>query len=206
MIGKYHDDILAIISRNGAMGVNALQRELNIPLSTLQKYLHKQTYFRMNDERKWDLPENITSDIKSNTLSLTINVVENSILMLQSQLDEMKQSIANALAPIGTLKRGIDNLAPTPVAGKATPLDKRLSNLNDAALQYKVIVRKQKDIIPDQYLNLLINLDYVGLVFSLGAVYADEMLTGDIYGVLVGSITELSDDLLDVIKENQMEA
>ena len=205
MIDKYKDDIIVLIKKNGPMGVNALQRELDVPLTTLQKYLHRQTYFKINEDRKWDLPENVIADIKNNTLELMTNVVENSILLLKSQMDEMQLSLNNALVPISTLKRGISNLS----AGVAsTESGQKITNPHLLELikhegTLKEIFSKKKDNILEEYRNLLFNFDYIGLVRKEGEEYTKEFLEQNTYELLAGRTQILTEDTIQILKENQ---
>lgn len=85
MIKKYHDPIFKLISeREEALGVNEIAKGTELPLSTIQKYLStQQSYFRKNEDRKWDLPEKVMSDITDSSLLLAVNVLENSILLMK---------------------------------------------------------------------------------------------------------------------------
>lgn len=205
MIDKYKDDILILIKQHGPLGVNSLSKSLNIPLSTLQKYMHRQSYFKINEDRKWDLPENVISDIKSNTLSLMTNVVENNLLLLKAQMEEMALLLDNSLVPISTLKRGIDNIT-TPVADssdKTTKIDQRLLDIDDVSHKIYTVIKRQKDNIPDIYKNLLNNFDYVGMVLSLGEKLATDMIADEIYTLLTGKNTTLSEEMVETLKEYQ---
>lgn len=206
-IDKYKDDIIKLISKNGPMGVNALQRELEVPLSTLQKYMHRQTYFKINDDKKWDLPENVVADIKSNTLELMTNVVQNNILLLKSQLEEMQLTLDNSLVPINTLKRGISTIsAPVAVKSSSSDIDPRLVHFNDAYNTLKRIIKDKKANIPEEYSELLNNFDYIGLMLKEGEEYTREFLDSDIYELLMGKEDKLSEDTITILKENQKEA
>lgn len=200
---KYKDDIIKLITERGPLGVNAIQRELGMPLSTLQKYLHRQNYFKLNDDRKWDLPENVIGEIKTNTLSLMTNVVENSILLLKSQMEEMQLTIDNALSPIITLKKGVNNIA-LPVADKGNiQIDPRLVRVSDDANKYTQIVKAQKGNIPDEYKDIVFSFDLVGLVLKEGEEYVRESVMDELSAVLVGKNSTLSEELIQTLKENQ---
>lgn len=204
MTEKYKDLILPLIKQNGPMGVNALSKAVDIPVSTLQKYLHRQSYFKLTDDKKWDLPENVAADIKSNTLELMTNVVENNIQLLRSQLEEMQLTLENTLTPIGTLKRGINNIT-TPVADKSnSTIDPRLSRIMLMSTEIKRVFNKQKANIPEEYDKLLFNFDYIGLVLKDGEFYTNTFLEGEIYELLAGKEQTLSDETVEILKENQI--
>jgi hypothetical protein len=205
MYDKYKDDILKLITDNGPMGVNALSKATSIPLSTLQKYLHKQTYFKINEDKKWDLPERVATDIRTNTLELMVNMVETSILLLKSQMEELQHNVDNTLTPIATLKRGLS--AQAPVASNQTgqsTIDPRLSEIMDMKATLISIFKKQKANIPDEYESLLFNFDYVGLVLKEGKQYTQSFLEDGLYNLLSGSTDELSEDTVEILKENQL--
>lgn len=202
---KYYDDILALITERGELGVNVIARELNAPLSTMQRYLEKQTYFRKTVNRKWDVPDNVDSNLKSNTMSLMVTSVETALLLIDSQMAELQSSIQNALLPVNTLKRNMDSFI-APVAdksGKSVIIDDRLLKIDNEANKVYDIIKKQKDNIPDIYKEMLFNLDYVGMVLGMGEVYAIELLSTDVYAILAGNGDTLPEETIEAIKEYQ---
>lgn len=204
-IERYKDDILKLITTNGPMGVNALQRHLDVPTSTLQKYLHRQTYFKLNDDRKWDLPENVIGEIKTNTLSLMANVVENSLLVLQSQMEEMQHALSNTLAPMQTLKKGVNNIA-VGVADKGNiDIDPRLVKVSEEANKYLQIVKAQRANIPEEHKEIIFNFDLIALVLKEGQEYVRETVMDELSEILIGKSSSLSEELVQTLKENQKE-
>lgn len=205
MTDRYRDDITKLIATNGAMGVNELQRALNVPLSTLQNYLTKQqNYFKKTENKKWDLPENVESEVKTNTLGLMANGAENAVLLLQSQMSEIQLSITNVLTTIGTLKRGVNNVITPPVADKASNelLNHRwISQMITDLEQLALILKKKMSDIPEEYHNLLGNTDWPRLMVERGNIYFKEELSGAIADLILKNSTELPDDVLRVLKE-----
>lgn len=195
------DQILRVLSEKGALGVNALAREIGVPLSTLQKYLHNQNYFRMNDSKKWDLPERVTTDLKTNTMTLMLNSLETAILLVQSQIDETRQSIANALVPVESLKRGFKNIQ-LPVAESGNVgLHPKWSEALDMLVKFPDIIKTRKDNLSEENYDLLRNVDWYHLYLDMGANYFINVLSGDIYNLLLGETDNLSEDTLTTIKE-----
>lgn len=203
MIPKYHDPILTLLKAKGALGVNAIATETGIPLSTVQKYLDKQqTYFKKTAERKWDLPHNVQADIKTNTLELTVGVIENSILMLQSQLDEVKESLQSTLAPIGTLKRGIANVA-TPVASVQPDIDKRLIQLDIDVNDNLELIQKSKNSFESEYKSLILNMDFLGIILNYGLAYVKGPFFTEVSEVMLEKSDFLSEEVIEILKEYQ---
>lgn len=202
---KYHDDILTIITEKGEMGVNEIARAINVPLSTVQKYLERQTYFKKTERRKWDLPEHVNQDIKSDTLSLMVDSVENALKLLNAQMSEIQLSIQNSLIPVNTLKRAV-NAAITPVAGKSVNVDKKLIKLEEDAHDIEKVFKKFKDKLPEIYKDLVLNVDMVWLSISKGTEYVKGNFTQEISALLVEQSNTLSDDVLDALKLYQKEA
>jgi len=207
MTDKYKDDILKLISEKGPLGVNAIQRELGYPLSTLQKYLHKQSYFKINDDKKWDLPENHVADIKSNTLSIMTDLIETNIKLIQSQVEEIQQSLHSALSPISTLKRGVSALT-LPVADKSTniPNIHPLLFESDKNIQTALmVIKKYVQKVPEKYQDLLKNVDLYKLVIEMGSIYLNSTFNSEIASLLLEKTDELSDDMIQVLKNYQKE-
>jgi hypothetical protein len=205
MTDKFYDPIYAYITEHGETGVNVLAKELDAPLSSLQRYLERQTYFKKTVNRKWDLPTNVDTDIKTNTVSLMVDSVENALLVLNAQLTEIQSSVQNALYPVKTLKRAVSTMV-APVAGNSTKVDKRLMDIEENGDKIHNVIKKQKDKIPDNYKDLLFNMDYIGLVLSMGESYVTELLSTDVYAILAGSGTELPEETIEVLKQHQKEA
>jgi hypothetical protein len=207
VIDKYKDDILALITKNGPMGVNALQRELNVPLSTLQKYMHRQRYFRINEDKKWDTPENVTSDIQSNTLDLMVNSVENTIMLLSAQLEEIQQTTKNALIPISTLKRGVKNLSPTvanrPQSANNGEVDPFLLELDKVLKDGYVLYKKYVKVCPEEYQNLISNVDLVRLTVELGSTFVTNEISPELSALFLEKSTTLSEDTIEYLKMYQ---
>src|ERR1043165_198534 len=57
---KYYKPIEKLVQGKGPMGVNAIARELDLPTSSVQKWLDRQRYFEKTSSRKWDLPSDQT--------------------------------------------------------------------------------------------------------------------------------------------------
>lgn len=205
MIDKYKDEILVLIQEKGPLGVNAIQRELNYPLSTLQKYLHRQSYFRINDDKKWDLPENVMGEVKTTSLTLVANVIENSILLLKSQLEELQLSVDNALSPINTLKRGISAQSPS-VAAPSVKNHPLVDKIQSFVASLHESINNQKSNIPEEYRNLLLNVDLMRIMFKKGSDYFDSSFMPVFSGILLKETDVIPDEMLELIEHCQKEA
>lgn len=208
MTDKYHDQILTLISEKGPTGVNQLAKALEIPVSTMQRYLHKQTFFRMNEDKKWDLPEKVIGDVKSTSLTLVTDVIETSIMLLKSQIAELEHSVDNVLSPLNTLKRGIKGFAPAAgaVAGSSSKSDitnKHILDLDNDAQNLIKATKKYVQVCPQEYQELLINTDWYHLVTDLGYKYVKEYISPELGDLFLEQRDNLSEDTLEVIKEYQ---
>lgn len=204
---KYYDDIHTFITTHGESGVNAISKGIDVPLSTVQKYLERQSYFKKTEQRKWDLPEKVNSDIQVNTLPLMVSSVENALLLVKAQLTDMQHLIDNSVLTTHTLKRGVDRRF-TPVAAlpdKSVDMDKRLLKLQDGSIKLKEVFKKQKSNIPEEYLDMIMNYDHVGLIIKEGIEYANNILEDEVYSMLMGNARELSEETVQILKDNQIE-
>ncbi len=201
---KYYDDILTYLTNNGEAGVNELSRKLDIPLSSLQRYLDRQKYFKKTASRKWDIPERVQSDIKSNTLSLMVTGVENAIMLLDAQLDELKTNVANTLGPINTLKRGLES-ANASVAGMSCDHHPLFTKMDNQCNELMSIFKQNKNKFPEMYRDLLLNLNVHLLFLDLGREAFQTWVSGEISELIVEKTTELSDDTVELIIKYQKE-
>lgn len=205
MIKKYHDPIFNAITQAGeALGVNTIAKETDLPLSTIQKYLSSQQhYFRKTTDRKWDLPEKVNADITSDSLVLAVNVLENSILLFQSQLAEVQNSVSNLLVPTNTLKTGIQNKV-YPVANSSPKVESELLRIIlEKVDKLPGIIKKKKDNFSDEYFKLLSNTNWLDLMLDMGNNYAKEVIEPALYDLVLGNTLELDEGVLTTIKEYQ---
>lgn len=205
MIEKYHKPIFEVISRMGALGVNQIAKETDLPVSTIQAYLTKQqSYFKKNDDRKWDLPENVVSEITDNSLTLSLGVLENAILLIESQLREVVESFTNIIIPLNTLKKGLKD-KPAPVAdtipkGASPKLRELMENVGRLPT---IIKTKKSNLTPEQY-DLLLNTEWLNLILDLGANYFRDEISPSLYELLLGSTAQIPEDILDVLNQYQI--
>lgn len=202
---KYHDEILRYITEHGESGVNALAKALDIPLSTMQKTLEQQTYFKKTERRKWDLPENVIADIKSDTMTLMVSSVENALLLVKAQLTDIQDSVQNSLIPINTLKRSINSIV-TPVAAKPPNIDQRLLDLDKKVKDVRNVLKIHMENVPEEYKDLIVNLDILGLMIERGTEYLFNEAHNDLSALLTGQTDTLSDETLKMLESYQKEA
>jgi hypothetical protein len=197
------DLIMAIIEENGPQGVNALSKALDIPLSTMQKYLHNQKYFKLNDQRKWDLPQNVQTEVKADTLALQVNVLETSILLIKSQLAEITHSVETSLEPMNALKRNISNYRPSVANTSQSELPPRVKKLLEILDTLPKLIKSNKSNLSDETYQLLIKTRWVDLIIDNGSRYLNSVIEPALHDVLLGEKDELSEDALITIKEYQ---
>lgn len=201
MIQKYHDPILTVINEKGASGVNVIAQLTGIPLSTVQKYLTtQQKYFRKTQDRKWDLPEKVTTDISNNSHTLVVTGIENSFLLFKSELDALINLVDNSLIQIEQLKRVVQN-KPTPVAENT--INPRLKNLQEKMDNLPRIIKSKKENIPKELLEILLNTNWTDFTLDMGANYLNDVVEPALYSLIIGESDYLDEDLLNQIKEYQ---
>lgn len=201
MADKYRDLIIPLLQENGPLGVNALSKALNAPLSSLQQYLHRQSYFKINEDRKWDLPENVESVVKNTSLQLMTSVVDTNIKLLKSQLEETLLTLSNVTTPLDTLKRGIGNIT-TPVANKVN-IHPVLVKLDTNIKNTYIVFAKYISKVPEEYKELLKNVDLYKLSTEMGTRVVNGEFNADITSLFLERSTELSEDTIELLKEYQ---
>jgi len=199
---KYYDLILGILTEKGELGVNEIARLAELPLSTVQKYLERQTYFKKTERRKWDLPQNVTSDIKSETMTLMVASVENALMLVKAQLTETLDSVQNSILPISTLKRGISGLT-APVAAKSVDIDTLFIELDKGVKENYALFKKYISKVPEEYQEMIKNVDLARLTAELGHLYVQGDFGTEISSLMLEKTTDLSDDIVEILKEYQ---
>lgn len=203
MIDKYKDEVEKLIQTNGAMGVNALSKALDIPLSTIQKYMHRQSYFRMNVQRKWDMPTNVTTKEINEAINNFDNVIESQLSGITSLSEMLITQIKSTITILSAQKPVLTPVAALP--DKSVNIDPRLINVNEEVQKLKDVFKKQKSNIPDEYVDLLNNYDHVGLYLKEGKDYVTNMLQDELFELLTGQTQTLSEEAIQTLKDNQKE-
>jgi len=202
---KYYDLVLAYITEHGESGVNTLANAFDIPLSTMQKYLERQSYFKKTERRKWDLPENVNADIKSDTMVLMVDSVENALLLIKSQVTDLQLSLDSSLIPISTLKRGINNIT-APAATKSIDIHPSILQLNENAKITQTVFKKYVGVCPQKYQDLIKNLDLYKLIIEKGTDYLNAGFNADLTALFLEQTTDLAYDTVQLLNQYQKEA
>lgn len=198
-VDKYHDEVKALLKQNGEMGVNALSKALDMPLSTMQVYMTKQSYFIKTESRKWDLPERVAQIETKKTNDNFDTIIENQLKSVNAMFEVLMSNVKTTVTLLNSQK-------PTspPVADKAIKVDSRLTKVQEMSAQLAVIIKKQQTNIPDEYKELLFNLDYIGLILDIGEIYATKTLEEGLYGLLAGKDTTLDEEFIEILKTHQI--
>lgn len=207
---KYYNPIEGMLQKNGPMGVNAIARELDVPVSTIQKWLERQDYFVKNANRKWQLPEKseqIEQSKSSHGLTGELDPVIEAQIRSISRLHEML---------VTQLKNTVDFITEYEIKGPpqvvieeteppVADLDPRLIQLETDAKKLIEIFNKRdiKANIPEEFRALLNGYDHIGLIIKEGKDFATKFLEDEIFSLLSGRISTLSEETVGILKENQ---
>lgn len=200
---KYHDPILAVIKKNGPMGVNAIAKAIDMPLSSVQKYLDRQDYFKKTSDRKWDLPENVTENlvtaIETNRLQLIAQSLNTQSLLVGNSVDLFVSSINDLLKQISNIIPALESYK-APVANDKT-VSPLLLKLQETVSQIPLIINKNKRKLSPDYLELLTGVNWLELVINKGSIYFEENVSTEIAELLTEQREELSDEVVEVISQ-----
>ena len=204
---KKQEEIYKVLSQYGAMGVTALARELGIKnASGLHQHLNRQKFFKQNEDRKWDLPEKVINGNaeanKNKVAQLSVQTVESTIQLIRIQLEELMSHTNTLLAPISSIKKELDNKSAPPVAESAK-VHSGLIQLNENINKIPVIIKTKKEMLSEEFLDLLLNVDWMELILDNGRKFFRETIETDLYDILLGNKDELSEKALASIKEYQ---
>lgn len=193
-------DIARLIEINGAMGVNQLAKELNIPLSTLQKYLDKdQNYFKKNYTRKWELPDMSANTDMAAVADKYSNVIESQLMTMNALIETLMAQFRATVSLIDANKG-----SSPPVAGKVPDIDARVLKTDKTIKDMYALFKKYIPVCPKEYQDLLKNLDLTRLTLELGNNYMFNEFNTAITPLFTEQETELSDDMLDLLSEYQL--
>lgn len=200
---KYHDPILAVIKKNGPMGVNAIAKAIDMPLSSVQKYLDRQDYFKKTSDRKWDVPENVTENlvaaIETNRLQLIAQSLNTQSLLVGNSVDLFVSSINDLLKQISNIIPALESYK-APVANDKT-VSPLLLKLQETVSQIPLIIKKNKDKLSPDYLELLTGVNWLELVINKGSIYFEENVSTEIAELLTEQREELSDEIVEAISQ-----
>lgn len=204
MSAELHDQIKELIERHGAMGVNAIQKEIGIPLSTLQRYLDtRQNYFKKTNDRKWDLPENVSANYAAAAETNQTQVIESQLTGITATFDMLSAQIKATVMLLETFKvkpqsssvAGSSNGKPIEVKGSLADLHKLIQ------LTPKII-RTKIDYIPEEYRDLLKGMNWSDLAADVGKIRFTEF-TDVIADMIVSDIQEVPTNMIEIMEQYQ---
>lgn len=195
---QYHSQILALIEKNGALGVNAISNSTNIPLSTVQKYMHRQSYFKMNSHKKWDLPENIVANEVNASLSNFDTLIASNLTGITSLSEMLITQIKSAITLLSTQKPVYAT-----VADRSVKLDEHMDRLNIFINNLQKAIKEHMSNVPEDYLDLMRNLDISKMCIYEGLEHMTSEHLRDITDLLLGDRDILTDDSLKMIEKYQ---
>lgn len=191
-----HPVIKALLEKHGAMGVNQLAKELDIPLSTMQKYLDKQqNYFKKNHARKWVLPDSLANSEMSVATENYTQIISSQITTIDTLINTLTSQFKATLALMEANK---PNSAPVAVNHHPS-IDKLLKfseTMSKALKQYK-------NNIPEEYQDLVFNLDITDMCVNEGMNYINGN-SNELTSLLLGEVDTLSDETLKILESYQL--
>jgi hypothetical protein len=201
MNDPYHAEIRALIEKEGALGVNALSKAINVPLSTVQKYMHRQSYFKMNSQRKWDMPDKIATETIQSTVNNFETVIESQVTGITSLSDMLVAQIKSTITLLSAQK----GLSPS-VAVTSSDIHPEILELDKKAREMQMIFNKYVGKCPEEYRDLIKNLDIFRLIKEKGTIFLNEGFNVEITSLFLEKSVDLSNEVLKVLEEYQKEA
>ncbi len=195
-------DIVELIRRTGEpMGVNAISKALNVPLSTMQKRLEKSGLVK-TAQRKWDLPENVQNAAFNSTSADISSVLKTQAASVNNVLEMLQSGMS-------TLTTMINAASFTPSVASSVPnntkkIDKRVEKLIDQVEGVRLVVKEHKDKIDPEYVELVLNVDWIALMLYKGLDRFNEVYQ-DISSVILKEKDKPEDSTLDLFEMYQKE-
>lgn len=206
---KYHDPILSYLQANGRQGVNNIAKGVQLPVSSVDKFLKRQTYFKKTTDAKWDLPENVAEErsnqLETSRMGMLVQTLTAQSLIAEQSLDAFTSSINDLLTNIQTISPLLENFKP-PVAksDKATEVHPLFVKMDNNVKEYHKLLNKHMKNIPEQYVDMVKNADIVRLILERGNTFVDERILSEIGMLMMQQSEMLSDDVVDTLMEYQI--
>ena len=196
--------IAQILTVQGALGVNALAAELGVPSSSLQRYLSAQSYFKKNESKKWDLPENVESENTIQTVRLMIENAKTSIAVISSQIEGLGLRVQSQTETLELILKSLDSVSiPKPLPPVASPLDARFQVILDGESRFKGAIKAHKTNVRDpEFYKLLMGFDLVSYTLKYGTDSADLFFEQDLAPVILGENSP-SEETYSTLREHQ---
>lgn len=190
-----------LLEQNGAMGVNQLSKVLDIPLSTMQKYLDKdQNYFKKNSARKWVLPDMAANDDMSVASSNMPSIIDSQLMGMNALIETLMSQFRATVTLIEANKP-----RSTPVAGTSSNLSPELLKLDIKVKELYVVFKKYVNVCPEEYQDLIKNVDLYRLIIEKGLDYLNEGFNTELTSLFLEKDDTLSDEVLKVLESHQKE-
>jgi hypothetical protein len=200
------ETIASTLVQKGPLGVTQLATELDLPVSTLHRYLTNQKYFKQTENRKWDIPENFEVATELNTLTKMANNVHASVDLLLAQHEDLTLRITGALDALKILMKGIETFDEKRAtkSNKEHPVaDSRLVDMDKGSKSLREAVKQNKSNIPSEYYELLYNYDFISHVLTTGRDIAKDFLEKELAPIILDGDLELSEETVETLKEYQ---
>lgn len=196
------DRISNLLAQKGALGVNAIATSLNYPVSTLQRWLTAQSYFKRTADRKWALPETVEDEINSKALSILLDTAMLGLKLQATIIEDLALKVNTSLQTLETLRSNVELMKSVnpPVA---SPLDARFQMIIDGENKFKGAIKANKANISDpEFLKLLLNFDLVGYTLQYGSDSTDLFFEQNLAPVILGEV-DPTEETWEQLRENQ---
>lgn len=206
---KYHESVKRVLTEKGELGVNSIARELNMSVSTLQKYLENQSYFKKTEKRRWDLPHKVAArtinEQSTTNFELVASTITSQSVTLRSQLEAalMCLSIMDSQVMIINDTAKLALAAVPPVADKPRQIHQALLTIEENAKVMTNVIKSKLSDIPEEYQQLLLNTDWLVFIANRGVLYVNNEVAPEISNLVLKEDNELSDEVTKLLNEYQ---
>ncbi len=194
---ELHDRIILLLRDKGALGVNELAKLVDVPVSTLQKRLHTQSYFKQNDDKKWDLPQNVAESQATMTIEDFDVLISAQLTGIQSMYNMLTTQIKSVITLMSAHKP-----KPTTVAVNE-PIHSEITAIMDEMATLSNIVKKFREAFTKEEFSLLNNADWVSMRCYLGKDIFLNEVTEEIATHIQTNGDKLSEKTMNHIKDFQ---
>ncbi|HEY0769776.1 MAG TPA: hypothetical protein VGD31_05535, partial [Sphingobacteriaceae bacterium] len=139
----HHDRVLELIKEKGPLGVNELAKALSVPVTTLQRQLHNQSFFKLNNNKKWDLATNVANETVNESLKDFDSVIQSQLDGINALFGMLSSNINSTITLLSSQKALI-----RPVADTTVNIHPKLKELDKSIKDVGVVFNKYVDKVP----------------------------------------------------------
>lgn len=203
--------LAALFTELGPLGVTEIAKHTGITTSTLQRFLHNQKYYKMGEGKKWDFPKPKSNRAKLDFIGTQAELVDTAIRVLLTHIEDLKGQVEYTFPAIEALRKELgrleiaDNSSANPAPIQIPGINKQMIELHENIRLMSEVFKKYAPTCPEEYQDIIANVDLYTLTLSLGKIYVNEEFNEALTDLFLKKTDVLSDAIVTVLSDYQKE-